>query len=175
MNEVPIDEAVERKYPEWVGMVVATDDTGNANAMPAGWVMFTSHDPWMMAVSVGFERYTHALLSESEEFVINFPRFDQREAVLYCGTHSGAEVEKFEETDLETAPASSVDVPLIEDSVASFECEKRGSLDTGDHTIFAGEIVGAHVSEEEEKLYHLGTFHDRGVESFTRVVPKDVE
>lgn len=174
MKEVAVDEAVERKYPEWIGMIVAIDEDGTPNAMPAGWVTFTSHEPRMLAVSVAFERYTHELLTQSDEFVVNFPSVAHREAVLYCGTQSGAEVQKFDETDLQAVPASEVEPPLIEDSVASFECEKRGSLDTGDHTIFAGEVVAGHVSEQyDEKLYNLGTWYDEGVESFTRLAPVD--
>lgn len=168
MNEVPIDDAIERKFPEWIVMIVATDEEGTPNAMPAGWMMFTSGDPTMLAVSVGHTRYTHELLRNATEFVVTYPSVSQREAVAYCGTNSGADVEKFEETDLETAPASVVETPLIEDSSVCFECEKRGTLETGDHTIFSGEIVASHVSENE-KIYNLGAWTEHGVESFAPV------
>jgi len=151
-------------------MVVTLDEEGVPDAMPAGWCMFTSHDPTMMAVSIGFQRYTHELLENSKEFVLAFPGKSQKEDVLYCGTKSGREVNKFEETGLETAPPSQVEVPLIEDSVACFECKKRGSLDTGDHTIFSGELVAAHVSEENnEKIYNVGNWASEGAASFKTI------
>lgn len=170
MKEVSINEAISRKYPEWITMVVSTDDNGNPNAMPVGWCMFTSHEPRMMAVSIGFERYTHNLLENGKEFVVSFPSKQQKEEVLYCGNNSGSDVDKFSETDLETTPASKVETPLIKESVACFECKKRGTLKTGDHRIFSGEIVAAHVSEEsKEKIYTVENWYERGAGGFRAI------
>lgn len=157
MKEVSLSEAINRKYPEGVTMVVAIDEDGTPNAMPAGWCMFTSGEPIMLAVSIGFKRYTHKLLKNSDEFVVTYPSEIQKEDVLYCGSISGADVNKFKKTNLKIVPASKLKTPLIEDSVVCFECKKRGSVDTGDHTIFIGEIVAAHISEKySDKIYTFG-------------------
>lgn len=169
MKKVDPEQAIDKKYPEWIVMVVTADEDGTPNAMPAGWCMFTSGDPTMMATSIGFERYTHNLLENSNNFVLAYPSKNQKEDVLYCGSHSGANVEKFEETDLEPVKASVVDAPLIEGSVACFECEKKGTLDTGDHTIFAGEVVAAHVTEGTEKIYTVEGWGEMGSDGFKTV------
>lgn len=92
----------------------------------------------MMAVSVAFQRYTHELLEKSEDFVLAFPNKKQKEAVYYCGRSSGKNVDKFEKTNLETRSSAKVNAPLIEDSVACYECKKSGSIESGDHKIFVG-------------------------------------
>jgi len=41
--------------------------------------------------------------------------------------------------------------PLIKECIANIECKVVGNLDTGDHTIFAGEVQASWISEEEQK------------------------
>ena len=159
-------------------MVITTDDQGAPNVMPAGWFMFVSHKPPMLAVSVDHENYTHDLLCDSKEFVITYPSVEQAEAVAYCGTHTGANVNKFENTSLEMGSSTEVNIPIVMDSVACFECVKRGTLSAGDHTIFTGEIVAGHTSENHnEKLYTISKVDDlndgTGIQSFQPVTVKN--
>jgi flavin reductase (DIM6/NTAB) family NADH-FMN oxidoreductase RutF len=170
MKKVETSEAINRKYPEWVFQLVTVGEKGRPNAMPAGWCTFCSGEPVMMAVSVAFERYSHELMENSREFVLALPNQEQKEAVYYCGTNSGREVDKFKETELETTPGIEVEAPLIEDSVACYECRKAGSLDTGDHTIYAGEVVAAHVSEDfTSSIYTTQGWHREGPDGFKTI------
>jgi len=170
MKSVEIREGINRKYPEWIFQLVTVDEAGKPNAMPAGWCTFCSGDPVMMAVSVAFERYTHELMENSREFVLALPNQEQKEAVYYCGTNSGRDVDKFEETKLGVTPGIEVEVPLIKDSVACYECRKAGSLDTGDHTIYVGEVVAAHVSEDfTRSIYTTQDWHKEGPEGFRTI------
>ena len=171
MRESDIKEAISRKYPEGVVLVVSTDERGRPNAMPAGWSMFTSGDPPMFAVSIHPDRFTHELISKTSEFVVTFPGEDQAGMVELCGSCTGAEVDKFDCFSIPTCPAKSVKPPLIEDSVACLECVVESTLKTGDHTIFAGRIVAGHVSERPiRRLYNLG---GEGVDRFKPLVPQE--
>ena len=113
--------------------------------------MQTSINPPMVAISIGKTRYSHGLLLRSGEFVLAIPGRDLAEEVLYCGTHSGRDVDKFKETNLTAISASKVRPPLIKECIANIECKIVGNLDTGDHTIFVGEVQANWVSEEEQK------------------------
>jgi len=155
--EVSWDEAIRRKYPEPVVLVVSCDREGKPNVMPAGWCMVTSGRPPMLAVSIGHGRYTHKLIEETGEFVIVFPNEEMKEMVEYTGSCSGRDVDKFKAFGIETLKAKRVKPPLIKDAVACFECKVRGRLVTGDHTIFAGEVVASHISEKYRyRLYNFG-------------------
>ncbi|MFP9190134.1 flavin reductase family protein [Natronosalvus vescus] len=167
MKRVPLGEAVARKFPESVVFIVAPDEEGDPNVMPAGWSMFTSNDPLMIAVSVGFPRYTHGLLEAAEEYVVAFPSAAQKADVVFCGSNSGADVDKIGESGLSLADPAVVSTPILEDAAACFECRSGPSLETGDHTIFAGEVVAAHVSETyDERLKNLGREWGDGPERF---------
>jgi len=170
LKRATIEEAISRKYPEAVVMVVTMDASGRPNAMPAGWCMFTSGNPPMLAVSISPKRHTHRLLSLTGEFVVAFPGEGQEELIEFCGTKSGRDVDKFGELSIRTQPSSLISPPLIEGSVACLECRASSTLETGDHTIFAGRILAAHVSEKPvRRLYNLG---GAGPDRYRALVPE---
>lgn len=148
MREVDVGEASLRKYPEWIVLVVTTDAVGMVNVMPAGWSMFTSHDPPMVAVSVGHSRYTHGLLRAGGEFTVAFPGPGMGAAIRCCGTRSGCEGDKVGDSQLRLQPARWIRPPLLEGAVANLECRLVAELNTGDHTIFVGQVVAAHVDDD---------------------------
>lgn len=167
VKRVPFGEAVKRKFPESVVFIVAPDGDGNPNVMPAGWSMFTSNDPLMIAVSVGFPRYTHELLEKAEDYVVAFPSATQKADIVYCGSNSGAEVDKVRSREMALAEPAEISTPILEDAAACFECVPDTAFETGDHTVFAGEVVATHVSEtHEERVKNLGRGWGDGPERF---------
>ena len=127
-----------------------------SNIIALGWKMRTSFEPPMVAISVGKTRYSHELLKEAGEFVLAFPGEDLAKQVLFCGTNSGRNVDKFSETGLTHAKAKSVKPSLIGECVVNLECKVAGSIETGDHTIFVGEVLNSWVSEKKKLLISIG-------------------
>jgi flavin reductase (DIM6/NTAB) family NADH-FMN oxidoreductase RutF len=158
MKAVTVGEAGRRKYPEWLTLVVTTDAAGRPNAMTAGWCMWTSGRPPMLAVSVGLTRYTHELIEARKEFVLAFPGRGQGPGTLAVGSASGRDVpDKLAQAGFSTVPATKVNVPLIAGAAANFECRLAAHLRTGDHTIFVGEVLAAHVEDPAvERLVNFG-------------------
>jgi len=68
-------------------------------------------------------RYSHKLIEESGEFVINIPGADIVEKSLYCGTSTGRKVDKFKETGLTPVAAKLVRAPLIDECPINIECK----------------------------------------------------
>ena len=157
MREVSVSEAWLRKYPERTVMAVSTDSKGRANIISLGWNMPTSGKPPIAAISVNHGSLSHKLIREGKEFVLVFPSREMEGAVMYCGTHSGRDVDKFKETSLTPVRSRHVKPPLIKEAVVNMECRVIGELLTGDHTLFAGEILAAYITEEDKKvLFNLG-------------------
>ena len=156
MEEVAVSKAWNKKYPEQIGLAVTVDEKGTANVIALGWVMPTSGSPPMAAISVGHGRYSHELIQQCKEFVLAFPNEDQGREMLFCGTKSGRDVNKEKESGFEFVPAKQVKPPLIKGCVANFECKLVSQHETGDHTIFVGEILTAHVEDGKGRLYTLG-------------------
>ena len=157
LREVPVKEAWRRKYPERTVLVVSISKDGKPNIITVGWNMPTSGKPPMIAISIGHTRYSHKLISETGEFVVALPSEDMLDALILCGTRSGREVDKFKATGLTPVKAKYVKPPLIAEATVNMECRVVASLETGDHTIFVGEILAAYVSEEDKPiLFNMG-------------------
>ena len=155
--ETSFNEAILKKYPEQIVIVLAKEKSGRVNPITIGWVMITSHVPPMMAISVGVNRYSLEVISEAGEFVIAFPSELQEKETLFFGTKSGRDVDKLDISGISTTPAKKIDCLLIDDAVANFECRLAGEFPTGDHVIFAGEVITAHVNPDSpERIYTVG-------------------
>ena len=146
MREVPIAEALKLKYPEWTAFVTSRDAEGAPDIMPAGWVMLCNSTPPMMAVAVGFGRYTHTCLEETGEFVLAWPGVGQEKLVEQSGSVSGRDVNKFEQFGLPELEASQIGAPLVEGCALALECVVVSQLELEDHSIFVGEVKDAGVA-----------------------------
>lgn len=150
-----LQESIYRKYPEWIVLIATCDRHGRYNVMPAGWSMFTSHEPPLYAVSVGLTRYTHDVIMETEEFVVAVPTAEMARDIRHSGTNSGPD--KLAHTSFDLVPGEKVKAPLINGSLANLECKLHSAHRTGDHTIFVGEIVKGHYAgERNRRLMNFG-------------------
>jgi len=151
-----------------------------ANIITLAWSMPLSSDPPMVAVSIAPRRYSHRLIEQTKEFVVNVPTMKIVREVLYCGRVSGRSEDKFKGAKLTRLPAKKVKAPLIKECVAHLECKLSKQVKVGDHTLFVGEVVAAHVNSgvftetydltKVKPVYHVGGDRFVTVESET-VVP----
>ena len=148
MQRTTVSEASLRKYPEWIVLIVVAGPSGEVNVMPAGWSMYTSFEPPMYAVSVGHERYTHHLLRAAGEFTVAVPSPGMGPAIRSLGTRSGRDGDKLAGLDLDTQPAEEIGAPLLAGALVNLECRLASELETGDHTIFVGEVLAAHLASQ---------------------------
>lgn len=147
MKQISVEDALQKKYPEWIDLVVSRGSDEQVNAMPVGWSMIASGTPRLYAVAINRGHHTAELISASGEFVIAVPSAGMGEAVLYCGTHSGRDGDKIGPAGLRLAPASEIATPLIEGAVTNLECRLHSQIPSGDHYIYLGEVVAAHYDE----------------------------
>ena len=134
--------------PALTALVTCVDGEGNPNIITVAWHATISRHPPLYGVSISPRRYSHDLILDSGEFVVNFTAFEILDKLHYCGKHSGRAVNKFEETGLTPAKASKVGAPLIEECYAHLECRLRDHRIYGDHTWFVGEVVSVDYDEE---------------------------
>ena len=100
-------------------------------------------------ISVRPERYSHGLITESREFVINLPTAALVRAIDYCGVRSGRDESKFEAMHLTALAASQVSCPLVGESPVNLECRVTDIVKLGgSHDMFIADIVAVNVDEE---------------------------
>lgn len=156
LKEVDIEKAVKLRFPEPVALVVSKDKNGKVNLCPVGFFCLVAWEPKVVAVSLYEEHFTPKAISETREFVVCLPSIDQVEDVLYCGSVHGWETDKTKKVRFKFLKSKFVKPPLIDDSIACFECKVTKQLKVEDHILFLGKIVAAHESGRswEGKIYN---------------------
>lgn len=152
-----------------VVLVTCIDELGKPNIIPLGWVGGVCSDPPQIGIALRPSRYSHQLIEQSKEFVVNIPEEGMVEVVDKTGFCSGRNVDKFKEFNLTSVLASKVKSPLIKECSVNLECELRHSFNLGSHTLFIGEIIAVqadaqYVKEDGEidyrRLKPLALKHD---------------
>jgi flavin reductase (DIM6/NTAB) family NADH-FMN oxidoreductase RutF len=118
------------------------------NIISLAWVGTVSSAPPAVSIGVRPERFSHGLIVDVGEFVINLPRSDQVQIVDYCGNVSGRNVDKWAACGLTAAPANKVRTPLIAECPVALECRVMHRLPLGAHDLFIGEVLSVQVDEE---------------------------
>lgn len=145
-------------YPLPVVMVSVAGADGQQNIVTVAWAGTICSDPAMVSISVRPERYSHKLLTETGEFVINLTTKDLTFATDYCGVKSGRDVDKFKEMHLTPLPASQVKAPLIAESPVNIECRVTEVKHLGSHDMFMAKVLAVHADEkymDENNKFHL--------------------
>jgi flavin reductase (DIM6/NTAB) family NADH-FMN oxidoreductase RutF len=148
----PLDKVVWKPgtmlCPVPVVMVTCVDEGGKPNIVTVAWTGTVCSDPPMVSISLRPERYSHGLIAQSGEFVINVPSGRQMRATDLCGMKSGEDVDKFELTGLTAGAASTVKAPLILECPVNIECSVRQALELGSHTMFLAEVTAVQVTKQ---------------------------
>ncbi len=118
------------------------------NVLTIGWTGIVCTRPPMTYISVRPERYSHDIIKNSGEFVINLTTSSMCRETDLCGVKSGNDTDKFALCGFHAVPAKNVSAPLIEECPVSLECRVTESKLLGSHTMFLAEIVGIAADEK---------------------------
>ena len=137
----------------------------NVNTMVIGWatIGIIWQKPIFM-IAVRDSRHTFTLLEKTDNFTVTIPVSDEyNKAVMFCGTKSGRDFDKFKQCNLQPKPAMRVESPIIEIPGIHYECKiiyksamDNAFLDKGleelypgkdYHTLYFGEILACYETE----------------------------
>jgi len=135
-------------YPLPVVMVSVADREANPNIVTIAWAGTICSDPPMVSISVRPERYSHHMIEETGEFVINLTTRELAFATDYCGVKSGRDVDKFKEMKLTPVPADVVAAPMIGESPVNIECRVTEIKKLGSHDMFLAQVAAVHADEK---------------------------
>lgn len=145
-------------YPLPVVMVSCNRKGEKPNIVTVAWTGTICSDPAMVSISVRPERYSHDIIEETGEFVINLVTKDLTYATDYCGVRSGRDVDKFKEMNLTPLPSKMIDAVGIEESPVNIECKVVEVKKLGSHDMFIAEVVNITVDDrymDENNKFNL--------------------
>ena len=134
------------------------------NVMTAAWTGVLCSDPTLVYVSIRPSRYSHEIISQTKEFVINLPTVALAKQIDMCGVKSGRTVDKFKLNGLTAVPCSKISAPQVLESPVSLECrvleiKKLGTEnEPATHDVFLAEVLTVDVDEaylDDNNALHL--------------------
>ncbi len=147
------------------GAFLTVKAEGVVNTMTIGWatIGYIWQKPVLM-VAVRDSRHTFTLLEKTDNFTVTIPAGDEHDkAVMYCGTKSGRDFDKFKQCDLQQKKAQCLESPIIDIPGIHYECRivyksamdnafLDGSLENlypkkDYHTLYFGEILACYETE----------------------------
>lgn len=145
-------------YPLPVVMVSVADLNGNTDIVTVAWAGTVCTNPPMASISVRPERFSHRMIVESGEFIINLTTRDLVFATDYCGVKSGRDVDKWKEMKLTPVKGKVVNAPYIKESPVHIECKVKKVEHLGSHDMFIADVVAVTVDDQymdEKNTFHL--------------------
>ncbi len=132
-------------------LLVSLDEDGRPNAMTIGWALLgiVWRSP-ICAVLVRPSRYTYRCLEATGDFTVNLPPPELADEVLFCGTESGRDYDKFAECGFTPADSPHAQSPGIEQCLMTYECT----------VVQKNDVVPEHfIPEISRTLYAGGDYH----------------
>ncbi len=137
----------------------------SANVMSAEWTFQVSYRPMRLIVLVHPGDMTHENILESREFGANFLSDEQAALANLAGYYTGREVNKLSSELFQTYPGKKIQAPMISGCVLNAECRLVQVLETGDHTMFLGNVLEVEFDESKNPLlYSRRRYWQRGLQ-----------
>jgi flavin reductase (DIM6/NTAB) family NADH-FMN oxidoreductase RutF len=135
------------------------------NTMTIGWatIGYVWRKPIIM-IAVRLSRHTFSIIETAEDFTVSIPSSDMKKEIMFCGTKSGRDYNKFKECSLRISDSQKVVTPIIKVPGLHYECKivyksamdpsyLNEDYDTGlypekdYHTLYFGEIVDCYETD----------------------------
>ena len=134
-------------YPVPAVMVSCRRKDERPNIITVAWAGTVCSDPAMVSISVRPGRYSHGIIADSGEFVINLVTEKLAKACDWCGVKSGRDHDKFREMHLTEYSSELLHAPAIAESPVNIWCRVTKTEPLGSHDMFLGQVVGVTVDD----------------------------
>ncbi|MGC1305028.1 MAG: flavin reductase family protein [Caulobacteraceae bacterium] len=156
-----------RAFTTGVTVVTVPDGLGGMHAMTASSFAAVSVTPQLAAINIAKRAKAHRLVTEATHYGINLLAETQATLANYFANR----------LDARHAPEYRwVDgVPILTGTMGWFACRRWAAYDGGDHTIFVGEAIALHRTDDAPLICSRGRFHQLGLRLKVELLPTKEE
>lgn len=127
-------------------VLVGTVVDEKPNFLTVSWIGSASENPPTISVAIRNVRYSLKGIRQHLTFSVNLPTECMVGAAIYCGSVSGATVDKVKACNFNIVSGTLRNAPMIEQCPISMECEVLQFVEIGDHTLIIGTIRETYVA-----------------------------
>ena len=132
--------------------VVTTDGPSGRFGVTVSAMTSVTADPPAVLVCINKGNFVIPAVMGNGCFSVNFLRHDQKHiAEVFAGRAPSPEPDRFSCAAWSTLVTGS---PILEGSVAGFDCNLAERVEFGSHTLFIGSVVNAKAGEDQPLIYH---------------------
>ena len=142
-------------FASGITVVTTKDENGNPVGLTANSFTSVSLDPPLVLVCLGKNVGSLPAFNGAESFAVNILHTGQQPI---SNLFASKGKDRFKETDWQTWDK---DVPIINNSLANFECIKTAEIEQGDHILFVGEVVRARFDPRRDPLLYSSSKYRR--------------
>jgi flavin reductase (DIM6/NTAB) family NADH-FMN oxidoreductase RutF len=151
--QVPVEEldsACKMIGKDW--MLITASDGDAANAMTASWgslgVLWNKN---VLTCFIRPQRYTYGLAEENERMSFAFLPEMYRNALRYCGNHSGRSTHKIVDAGLSTCKIDGV--PVIKEADTVLICRKLYADDLKEEKFLDSSLLSNYENRDFHRMY----------------------
>jgi flavin reductase (DIM6/NTAB) family NADH-FMN oxidoreductase RutF len=139
---------VKFSYPPFVMPVslIGASVGGKPNFEAIAWFCLLDYKPALIGLSSEKSHYTNKGIRENRTFSVNIPSFKLVVETDFCGSHSGAKVDKSRVFDVFYGELKTA--PMISECPVNLECKLRRRLALVHGEFFIGEVVGVYMEDK---------------------------
>jgi flavin reductase (DIM6/NTAB) family NADH-FMN oxidoreductase RutF len=140
------------RFASGVTVVTTKDADGKLYGITVSAFCSVSLEPPLVLVCIERTTGSHQALAASMRFVVNILRENQQNLSNHFASPSD---DKFAGVEFR---AGIEQIPVLTGALANLECRLHNSYESGDHTIYVGEIENAIVDDGNPLLYFHGNY-----------------
>ena len=139
------------KFATGVTVVSTIDNDGKPVGMTANSFTSVSLDPPLVLWNIGINQPSYDAFSKAKGYSVNILSKDQKDI---CDLFSSSIDDKFNDIDY---ILSDNGFPIIQKSLAWFDCIKWNNYPGGDHQILVGEVKNFYANENDPLIFWNGS------------------
>lgn len=135
--------------------VIGVAHAASRNAFTAAWLMQVSFDPLLLALSVNPAHGSFTMIEKSRLFSISVLKREQSDLARHFGARSAEDKSKLDHMPWRPGIGGA---PVLEESLAWFNCLVTDIQSAGDHRLVLGKVVGGAILDQQaEPLLYVHT------------------
>jgi flavin reductase (DIM6/NTAB) family NADH-FMN oxidoreductase RutF len=147
-----------RMIPYGIYVLTAAGPDGDVAAATVNWVTQTSFNPPLLVVGVKADSGTYETLGKAGKFALNVLGKGQRDTAFRFFKPAERDGDTINGEPFHKGSSGS---PILDNAVASVECNVAEIVERGDHHIVIGEVVDANLSQAPDGRPDDATLHMR--------------
>ena len=158
MNQLDSSKVYRLLYPA-VPAIIGCNDRGLVYAMTVVSIISLSNDPPLVGVSSSPMHATHGAIVRARCFSMSWVDSSLARSLDLLGTTPHGAADKLQSAGLKHTRGTTLDVPIIEGSVASLECSLYARQTLGDHELLVGKVQDARASEDFQEYWRFEAYN----------------